>query len=212
MPLGFKLRLRRRRGVTLVELLGVMAVIAILSAVAIGGILTSQERARVTSAMSSIDAYDNAFATACITNPGIVGDRYAIIEGGGTYGSQEGLKRLVKYMNETLDDNLDFYWDASMKCYVSLGKDPWGGNFILTEYPVGSSSGADYSDPSQPNNQAVMACAIWCTGNTDSITLERTVSKDCYGIGMVFQNGLGSSSYQGFDDQYNFTDSTITFG
>ena len=30
-------------------------------------------------------------------------------------------------------------------------------------------------------------------------------------IGLVFQNGLGSSSYQGFDSQYNFTDSTITF-
>lgn len=204
-------RLKLRKGVTLLELLGVMAILAIIASIAVGGILTSQERARVTSAMSSIDAYDNAFATACIINPGIVGDRYMIIEGGGTYNSEEGFKRLVKYMNETLDDSLDFHWDDTRKCYVSMGRDPWGGNYILSEYPVGSASGADYSDPSVEANQAVMACAIWCTGNTDSILVGKTVSKDCYGIGLVFKDGLGSSSYQGFDDQYNFTDATINF-
>lgn len=200
---------RRRCGMTLVELLGVMAVIAIISAIAIGGVLNAQERARVTSAMSSIDAYDNAFATACITHPGVVSDRYKIVEGGATYSSQEGLKRLVAYMNETLDDQLDLYWDEALKCYKSAGLDPWNGHYILTEYPSSPDGSVDYSNPAAEKNQATMPVAIWVTGNTDALLTAQIVTKDCYGIGLIFQGGLGSSLYQGFDEQYSFTDYTI---
>lgn len=202
---------RRRRGVTLVELLGVMAVIAIISAVAVGGVLTAQEKARVTSAQSSIDAFDNAFATACITHPGVVGDRYEAASGGTNYRSEAGLKRLVSYMNETLDDSLDFYWDSSLSCYKSAGLDPWNGFYILTEYPVAPDGSVDYSDPTAEGIQSTMAVAIWATGNTDAILQSRTVTKDCYGIGLIFENGLGRSAYQGFDDAGTFTDYTITF-
>lgn len=203
--------LRRRRGMTLVELLGVMIVLGILSIIAVGGVLSSQERARETTASSAISAYNDAFTTACITNPGIVSDRYVIVKGGGTYGSQEGFKRLIKYMNEVLEDTLDLYWNDSLKCYMSMGKDPWGGNYVMLEYPTGSSTGADYTDPSAVGNEAVMACSIWCTGNTDAILTGKTVTEDCYGIGLVFTDGLGTKYYQRFNEQFDFTGSPLEF-
>lgn len=204
-------QLKRRHGITLVELLGVMVVLGILSIIAVGGVLSSQESARETTASSAISAYNDAFTTACITNPGIVSDRYVIVSGGGTYGSQEGFKRLVKYMNEVLEDTLDLHWDDSLKCYTSAGSDPWGGKYVMLEYPTGSASGADYSDPAAAGNEAVMACSIWCTGNTDDILVGKSVTDDCYGIGLVFTGGLGSSQYQRFNDQFDFTDCPLEF-
>lgn len=202
---------KRRVGVSLVELLGVMAVIAILGSIAFGGIISAQEKARVTTAESAIASYENAFLTSCITNPGIVGDRYKIVEGGGTYNAREGLKRLVQSMNQTLDDSLDFVWDDSAGCYISAGDDPWGGKYILVNYPEAADGSVNYTDMSIPSNQTKMAASVWCTGNTDAVMTAKKVTEQCYGVGLLFTDGLGEGVYHGFDRQTPFSEYTLNF-
>ena len=99
-------RMRRRRGMTMVELLGVMVVMAILATVAIGGIQAAQKRARDTSAMQSLNGFKDAFTTVCVMNPGIISDRGKNWTDSTSYTSENGLKKIVTKMNELLDDEL----------------------------------------------------------------------------------------------------------
>lgn len=197
-----------RRGVTLVELLGVMAVITILAGIAMGGIITAQGRARTTTAATAIDAYRAAFTNACISHPGVVNNRATAWSGESGYTSQQGLKKVVAHMNEFLDDELVLYWDTELNCYASVGSDPWNGRYLLTEYPELSGT-VSYYDPTVPGNQGIMALAVWVGGNTDVIQTTQTISQETYGIGLLFNSGLVTSFMQGFEDTYTYTGYTV---
>lgn len=197
-----------RRGVSLIELLGVMAVIVVLAGIAMGGIITAQGRARVTAAATAIDAYRAAFTNACISHPGVVNNRATAWSGESSYTSQQGLKKVVAHMNEFLDDELALYWDTELKCYVSMGLDPWNGHYILTEYPELTGT-VSYFDPTVPGNQGIMALAIWVGGNTDAVQTTHTISQETYGIGLLFNSGIVTSFMQGFENTYTYTDYTV---
>lgn len=192
-------RMRRRRGMTMVELLGVMVVMAILATVAIGGIQAAQKRARDTSAMQSLNGFKDAFTTVCVMNPGIISDRGKNWTDSTSYTSENGLKKIVTKMNELLDDELMMHWDVERKCYVSLGQDPWGGNFILTEYPIDPAGVINYYDPTA-GGQGVMAISVWCTGNTD-FEAGNVVTKDSKGVALSYVSGLVNAQTQGIDSQ-----------
>lgn len=199
---------RKYVGMTLVELLGVMAVLAILAAVGIGGIMSAQTRARETSVATALSAYEDAFVSVFATSPGVAKDRSNNWIDEATYTSEEALKRLIHHMNQALDDQLDLRWDSSLKCYTSYGTDPWGGNYVLTEYPI-LADGTSYFDASAAGNEARMCVAVWATGNNDAVKQTKTIMEDCYGVGLMFVDGTATALYQGLNDEYNFTDATV---
>lgn len=201
----------RKAGTTLIELLGVMAVLAIIASVAIGGVMHAQERARVTSAETAIVAYRDAFLSACTAHPGLVGDRAAAWGDSETnYTSERGLGKLVAYMNEYLDGSLVLSWDPTNKYFISYGRDPWGGHYVLTEYPR-IPGGTNYYDPTVAGNEGIMAAAIWATGNNDSILGQQKVAKETYGACMSFKGGLVDTIMPGFEDASQLIESTIIF-
>ena len=109
-------RLRRRPGMTMVELLGVMVVIGILGAIAIGGILSGTENARTTAVRTALQAYTDAFTNVSVYTPGIVNDRASNWPNSTEYTGKLSFHKTVQRMNELLDDKLDFAWDNDMKC------------------------------------------------------------------------------------------------
>ena len=205
------LRTQRKAGTTLIELLGVMAVLAIIAGLAIGGVMHAQEQARKTSAETAITAYRDAFISACNAHPGLVGDRAAAWgDSESNYSTEKGLQKLAGYMNEYLDGSLSLAWDPTGKYYKSVGLDPWGGNYILTEYPK-IPGGLNYYDPTVGGNEGIMAASIWATGNNDSLLTQQKVTKDSYGALLLFKDGLAECLMPGFEKLDQFIDSTISF-
>lgn len=205
----YRKKLRRRRGMTMVELLGVMVVIAILAAIAIGGVTSAQGRARDTSAMQALNGYKDAFTTVCVMNPGIITDRGKNWTDSTTYTSENGLKKVVTKMNELLDDELAMHWDVEQKCYVSMGQDPWGGNYILTEYPMDPAGGVNYYDPTA-GGKGVMALSVWCTGNVDFMSAG-VITKDTRGVAMSYIDGIINTVQQGIDKANNLEGWVLKF-
>lgn len=202
--------MKKLKGLTLIELLGVMAVVVIISSIAVGGVVGAQNKAKRTAALTAIDNYTSAFEIACIEHPGLIKDRRAAWPAVGSYSSEFGLKRLAAYMNMQLDDSLDFTWDDDLGYYVSYGTDPWGGKYILTEYP--QKSGVEsYYDASVAPNDEIMCASVWVTGNNDSILESNIISKDCYGVGLFFKDGVFKKTIQRFYDEYYFDTYTLTF-
>lgn len=62
----------RRKGMTLVELLGVMVVIAILSVIAIGGISAARDNANRTSVVSDVRTFENSIKQMLMIHPDIM--------------------------------------------------------------------------------------------------------------------------------------------
>lgn len=204
-------KFKRRRGLTLVELLGVMVVLVVLVGIAAGGIVSARNRASITSAESTIRAYADAFLSATTQHPGVVADRAAAWGTDGTsYTSERGLQKIVAYMNQFLDGTLTFVWDPVQKCYVSLGEDPWGGHYILTEHPK-IPGGLNYYDPTVAGNESVMSLSIWATGNNDDVLVDHEVAEDSYGVCLVFTNGVVTDELQGFGGANKYTQATIDF-
>lgn len=228
---------KRRRGMTLVELLGVMVVLAILATIAVGSVLSSIERSRVTKALNALDGYRSAFMDATVTYPSLVGTRVAAWgTDGSTYSSREGLAKAVEYMNDVLDDDMQFYYDAA-GYYRTTGEDPWGGFYMLTEYPI-PHAGATFDPVTFPETSGAVrypvtvpnyyscsggsdpspgyyyfACSIWAVGNNDSLigNTVPTVAKDSYGVCLTFADGIATPIWNGFDKKAPFEDWTITY-
>lgn len=199
----------KRKGITLIELLGVMVVMAILMAIAISGVMAAQRRAREVKALSALEGYHSAFLSAAETHPSIFGDR---IEqwgtDGSTYKSKAAFERTVTFMNATLDVELKMSWDDTTKLWTSNETDPWGGHYVLMEYPTSSSSpDTNYYDCSAgENGYDVFAFSIWCTGNNDYILSSSPyIVDEIYGIGITFSEGVVKETYHGFNELYPFT-------
>lgn len=63
---------KAKKGSTLVELIGVMIVIAIIAAIAIGGIIAARDRANVTNTQSDLRTYENAAKQVMMAYPDIM--------------------------------------------------------------------------------------------------------------------------------------------
>lgn len=200
---------RRLKGFTLIEVLVTVGIIALLSAIGVGTVFSAQERARDSSALQSLQGYKDAFTTVCVTNPGIVSDRERNWTDLLSYTSELGLKKLVTQMNTLLDDGLVLVWDPDIKCYKSIGSDPWGGNFILTEYPIDPTGVVDYYDPTA-GGKGMAAVSVWCTGNTDSIS-NALITDDVRGIALFYRAGIVESGEQGLNDSTSFTNWVLRF-
>lgn len=190
--------LTKKKGMTLIEVIVVVIILSLLAGITYGSVSSSQNKARVAAVNTDLQAYKDAFTIACVTKPSLIDDRIAAWTDATTYSSEQGLKRLVRYMNEYLDENLAFSWDDELKCYVSRKNDAWGGKYILIEYPY-QDSGVNYFDPTAPGNEGMLAISIWATGNTDTILEEKTIDKKCLGFGAIFKGGATTVSFHGFD-------------
>ena len=191
--------LKRRRGMTMVELLGVMVVIAIIAGISIGGVLSGQERSRTTAALTAVSAYRDAFTNVCVAQPGVIADREANWVDAATYTSEHGLKKVVAKMNEYLESELMFFWDPTLKVYKSQGFDPWGEPYILTEYPVDPTGMINYFDASGAGS-GKMCLSVWCTGNTEVVMTDKVINEDCFGAGLLYTNGLVDAQLHGFEE------------
>lgn len=197
---------KARKGFSLVELLIAVVVLGILSAIAINTGTTAQKRARVTAALTGLSDYETAFTTAVVTHPGVMGDREeAWGTDGSSYTANEAFKRLVFYMNESLEADLQLVWNPLTNCFESQKGDPWGGKYTLTEYPLPEGETDGY-DPTTGSGLKAMRVSIWATGNDAGIIAKKVISADSVGVGLTYQGGNVSTHYHGVNDEYPYTD------
>lgn len=211
---------KARKGFSLIELLVAIIVLGILGAITIVAGSAAQQRARVTSAMTVFSDYKTAFNTAVMDHPGLVNDRENTWKGsdgtgdGSTYTSQEAFKRVVAYMNRALSENLQLELSEDGKYYQSRGNDPWGGKYVLLEYP--EVEGISYWDPTQVGSRNSMRFSIWCTGPDSDIVVPDAngiVTVRTFSIGIAIVDAAGDITFQTHGaqdgDQKPFTDATI---
>lgn len=200
-------------GFSLVEILIAIVVIGILVGLSIVAGASAQEKARLTTAGTALEDYKSAFTSSVLQHPGAIdyrADAWLEAEDSGeTYTTKSGLEKLVKYMNASLEDRLKFSWDDELKAYVSAGDDPWGGKYILTEYPEGATE--SYFNPIE--NSSALYCSIWATGRDETITSDKTICDKCVGFGIRFKDGVVTHWYHGVNgEELPYTDCTIPMG
>ncbi len=204
---------RKRQGFSLVELLIAIVVLGILAGMLINSGVSAQRKARVTAAMTVLRDYDAAFSMACLTHPGIMTDREEAWGADGTgYTTKAAMERVVTYMNESLEASSQLRWDDTNQRYESVGEDPWGGKFVLTEFPLETETSSGYN-PLESGSvaESAMRLAIWATGIDASIEVEKKVSKVSVGLAMEYRNGFTQSYFHGVNDEYRYTDYIVKY-
>lgn len=199
---------KHRKGFSLVELLVAASILSLLGGALLVSGMSAQHKARITSVMTVFDDYSLAFRQACMLHPGIVNDREkAWGSNGSSYSTSKGMERIVKYMNESLSEQLKLVLSADGKYYESVGNDPWGGKYVLLEYPdtSGLPGGKSYYDPTTVDSFASMRVSIWCSGaNKDITTVDgsgfSSVSEKDVGCTLVNVAGDLSFDTHGLDD------------
>lgn len=196
-------RKKARKGFSLVELLIAIVVLAIIGGITIVAGTSAQKRARITSAMTVFDNYASAFNTAVMDHPGLVNDRAdawaasLAPSDAVPYSTLGAYSRLVGYMNKSLSDELRLVPSEDKTHYESVGNDPWGGKYVLLEYPE---IGGEVFDPESSSNQATMKISIWCTGldsdiippkSDTPITNYDPVEIRDYSVGVVLMDRAG---------------------
>ncbi len=222
---------KSRKGFSLVELLIAVAVLGILGAITFVAGSSAQRRARVTSAMTAFDDYRSAFDTAIMDHPGVVTDRSDLWEKGtaeggapgAQYTSKDAFANIVQLMNKSLDDKLTLEWDDGLKAYASRGEDPWGGKYVLLEYPekVGDNIfDLTKTPPDTGAYRATMCFSIWCTGpdagivdpSDPAVSVNTSVSDGSVGCTYMDKAGdLISEMHGAQDGELPFTGSVIHF-
>lgn len=139
--------LQRRRGTTMVELLGVMVVIAILAAIAIGGIGAARDNANETSAQSDIKTYTTAIQQVVMIHPEVM--KFTALSTPDANGNMtkpaNAIETLVGYINDQMEEQWKFEVlpnpDGSNKGLLSGGvatstikRDAWGNPYGLYIY------------------------------------------------------------------------------
>lgn len=202
----------KRKAMNLIELIGVMVVMSILLVIGAVSYNVTINNSKITTAEKALSNYEKTFESICSEYPGVIFDRESAWgDDGSAYTSKEGLKRLVNLMNERLDDELAFSWDNSLNCYVSIGQDPWGGNYILTEYPI--TSGYNFYDPTLRDIQSA-EISIWASGINNYLITEQKVGKDDIGVALRYAKGDFTVNYygtKGLDADDTLLDANITF-
>lgn len=113
---------KKRKGMTLVELLGVMVVIAILSVIAIGGISAARDNANVTSVISDMRTFENSVKQMLMIHPEVMKFVYNK--------PANAAETMVKYLNEQTEEQWDFE-------FIGGGTDEFG-----TQITTNNNSGA----------------------------------------------------------------------
>lgn len=187
----------KKLGFSLVELLVAIAVLGILTTLVIVSGSSAQQKARVTKMLSHYDGYASAFSETVLTYPGVMHDRKKIIDSstppGNSYSSKDGLSRVVFEINRLVDSDLQFVWNDEWKCYVSHGKDPWGGRYILTEYPQTNAADTDRY-MAVGDYESCMSCSIWVEGPDHGI-VSGIIGEDSMGVLFQYINGTCTIDY-----------------
>ena len=182
---GKRKRLKKRKGISLINILGAIAISVSLATFGIRSYSTSQEKGRQSTALQALDAYEQAFINACMTHPRLC---HARLDAWDDYNGEDAYAKVVGYMNQLLDDNLQFTWDDTSKYWVSRATDPWGGNYILCEYPE-STTETKFDPTLEPT--PTLRFSIWATGSDEGLLADPvTISDRAVGVGCVFANGL----------------------
>lgn len=201
-----------KRGFSLIELLVAIVVLGVLSTMLINSGIAAQKRARLTSALTVLEDYESAFSTVCMTHPGIMMDRKDAwvgadgTENGEHYSTIKAMGRVISYMNEVLEGSSQFILSSDGLRYESRGEDPWGGKFIITEFPLVNSGASGYN-PVEVGSvaESAMRLAIWATGIDASIENTKTVNDVSVGIALEYRDGNVYSYLQGIEEQYPFS-------
>ena len=114
-------RKRTRRGTNMVELLGVMAVIAILVGIAVGGISAARDTASETSARSDIKTYTTAIQQVLMMHPELMKITPTTHD--------DANELVVKYINEQLESAWQFECLAKPTGYT---KESWSGGIATS--------------------------------------------------------------------------------
>lgn len=197
---------KKRRGFSLVELLIAVVVLGILAAMVINSGLSAQKRARNTAALTALKDYEAAFSTACMTHPGIMMDREDAWGDGTGYTTKAAMERVLSYMNEGLESSLQIGWSDTNSRYESVGEDPWGGKYIITEFPLVAEDAPGYS-PVEAGGpaEAAMRLAVFSTGGDASIEEAKVVHDGSVGVALSYKGGYVNAFYQGVNESYPFS-------
>lgn len=219
---------KKKKGVTLIELIGVMIIIAILLGIGGAAVSYGMQKSRETSVQSALKSYESAFSSIIMDRPGIQSTTFDAIEaitadgaGAITYSSKEVHKETVALMNTILEPELQLAWNDTAGWYESVGNDPYGGKYIFTEVPVDLSTEPSY-DPDTfdisayvwdyskveyktADNAPVYTFVIASTGRTDSIDSRRVISEKDAAMKVSLTGGVLSTEVSGLG-KYIFSD------
>lgn len=119
-----------KRGTTLVELLGVMVVIAILAAIAIGGISAARDTANVTSVISDMRTYENSIKQVLMLHPEIM--KFRVDK------TANSTELIIDYMNDQMEEQWKFEPLANNNngaiATSAMKRDAWGNAYCLYVY------------------------------------------------------------------------------
>lgn len=157
---------KAKKGSTLVELIGVMIVIAIIAAIAIGGIIAARDRANVTNTQSDLRTYENAAKQVMMAYPDIM--KY---KDGGTVS-----KKVIDLLNNQLETEWKFTEltntaGSGAVGYSTIKRDAWDMPYALymyTDTQTTKYGNKDLNAPQYKNEDSVFYLVIASAGKNST--------------------------------------------
>lgn len=156
---------KMKKGYSPVTILFGVLLFTILAASAYGAYSSTNEKVSHGTVETVLKGYVEALTSAYASTPNIVTSRErGVVDG--VYSTKTGLEYAVKVWNKYLEKDNQFYWDDSIGMYRSVIGDPWGGYYILLEYPYDDVND-ERLDPTSDAGKNLLAFTILSTGYVD---------------------------------------------
>ena len=160
---------KSKKGSTLVELIGVMIVIAIIAAIAVGGIIAARDRANVTNTRSDLRTYENAVKQVMMAYPNIM--KY---EDATTVDGDAAITHVIDLINAQLETEWKFTQKfdngtaavenkSGAVAYSETKRDAWGMPYALYIYTDSQDTAHGYT-----NKDSVLYLTIASAGKNST--------------------------------------------
>lgn len=199
----------------MMELVFSMVIIGILMTVAVVSHVKGRDKANALVIEEAFGAYSNAILDSFTSDPTLqlsTVDVISDVNSGKelTYSPEKAHGRMVGAINLIVNNELKFKWNADTRRYESAGEDPYGGKYILVDYPVDLTGRVTDDNPNgkdvswevgdisiEENSKPAYKFLIVSTGKTDNVDSLNRLSAEDKAIAICISDGLVDTKLHG---------------
>lgn len=206
---------RKLHGFNMMELVFGMVIIGILMTLAVTSYVKGRDKANELVIEEAFGAYGSAVLDSFTSDPTLQLSTVNAVDDVNsgkelTYSPEKAHGYMVSAINLIVDDELKLTWNTETRRYESAGEDPYGGRYVLVDYPVDLTGRITEDNPSgkdvswavddisiEENSKPAYKFLIASTGKTDNVDSLNKLSAEDKAIAICISDGLVDTKLHG---------------